>query len=161
MDGKAVLLVISQANAHDAAAVGLGEGLMAAEVSAGWVAAGWSPLPLYSPLTAAPLSRETRFTLLGPVTCWCVTGFPAPGPAVKLSASVVAPFTWKLEIPCWILDIDPLPSPVACLLTTYCCSPFSRIAVHICRACELAAGARIVNTHPANCHNRLREKWLW
>ena len=34
-DGKAVLLVISQANAHDAAAVGLGEGLMAAEVSAG------------------------------------------------------------------------------------------------------------------------------
>jgi hypothetical protein len=90
--------------------VGLAEGLMGAGF-------GCARCGLGAPVEMSLGGSVRRFTLVGLVTCGCVTGFPVP---VRPSSCRRPPFTWVLEIPCWILDIRRClpPLPVYSLLST-------------------------------------------
>ena len=102
--------------------LGLAEGL----VGAGF---GCARCRLGVPVGMSLGGSVRRFTLVGLVTCGCVTGFPVPVRPLSCRRPSSAV---HLAIGNSLLDIgySPLPSPVACLLTTYYCSPFSRSAAH-------------------------------
>ena len=101
--------------------LGLAEGL----VGAGF---GCARCRLGVPVGMSLGGSVRRFTLVGLVTCGCVTGFPVPVRPLSCRRPSSAV---HLAIGNSLLDIgySPLPSPVACLLTTFYNSPLSRSVV--------------------------------
>ena len=81
---------------------------------------------------------ERRFTLVALVTFWC-DWISRPAPTVKPSPSAVRRSLGYWYSPLLDIGYSPLPSPVACLLTTYV-SEIGRRRIHLSRlSCEASA----------------------